>query len=52
MVVLSTLAKLIFWVKKEKGGNLKEIRNLKKKGNLNKKGNLKKRGNVKKKLNF
>jgi hypothetical protein len=45
MVVLSTLAKLIFLVKKEKGGNLKEI------GNLKKKGNLKKRGNVKKKLN-
>jgi hypothetical protein len=45
MVVLSTLAKLIFLVKKEKGGNLKEI------GNLKKKGNLKKRGNIKKKLN-
>jgi hypothetical protein len=45
MVVLSTLAKLIFLVKKEKGGNLKEI------GNLKKKGNLKKRGNVKKKMN-
>jgi hypothetical protein len=40
MVVLSTLAKLFFLVKKEKGGNLKEI------GNLRKNGNLKKRGNV------
>ena len=45
MVVLPTLAKLIFLVKKEKGGNLKQI------GNLKKKGNLKKRGNVKKKMN-
>jgi hypothetical protein len=42
---LSTLAKLIFLVKKEKGGNLKE------KGNLKKKGNSKKRGNLKKKMN-
>jgi hypothetical protein len=31
MVVLSTLAKLIFLVKNEKGGNLKKIGNLKKK---------------------
>jgi hypothetical protein len=45
MVVISTLVKLIFLVKKEKGGNLKEI------GNLRKKENIKKRGNLKKKMN-
>jgi hypothetical protein len=38
LVVLSTLAKLIFLVKREKGGNLKEIGNLKKKRKLKEKG--------------
>jgi hypothetical protein len=47
MVVLSTLAKLFFFVKKEKWGNLKEMGILKKRGNLNKMGNVKKKQNVK-----